>query len=211
MQDVIARPRGIIRVFLFVGFSVRIPYVQFGALLHPCHGRIVAAQLLRCECTDADERLARMHEVVIDDLRQLRQIDAIDISDGIAVFVDAAHTHLITPRRKPLKTVDAIDRPIGCLADAPGVISAERCSIQGSHPCAIFAGQKCIRARRVAERQCHPCFCTANNTAFRCKCYTRRIHAALIIAVIEAVGERDSELNARAEIALYFMRCPSSG
>ena len=129
MQDVITSPRGIICAFFLIRLGIRIPDVEFGSLLHPCHGGIVAAQLLRCECTDADERLARMHEVVIDDLRQLRPIDAIDISDGIAVFVDAAHTHLITPRRKALKTVDAIDRPIGCLVDAPRISTADRRTI----------------------------------------------------------------------------------
>ena len=129
MQDVITSPRGIIRTLFFVCLGVRIPDIEFGSLLHPCHGRIVATQLLRCECTDADERFARMHKIIVDDLRQLRPIDAIDISDGIAVFVDAAHTHLITPRRKALKTVDAIDRPIGCLVDAPRISTADRRTI----------------------------------------------------------------------------------
>ena len=209
VQDVIARPCGIICTLFLIRFAVWVPDVDLRSLLHPCHRRIVAAQLLRCKRADADERFTGVDEIVIDNLRELRPIDTIDIAHRGVVLCRAAHTHRVLSWRQILKTVDTIDCLVRRLADAPAVVVINRRPCEGFHPRSAAPHQKSIRPCHIAERQPHPFRITPDDAALRLERYTRPAHAAAGIAVVESIRQRNGQLEPCALIPLNLVRRPS--
>ena len=209
MQDVIARPCGIIRALLLVCLCVRIPDIDLRAFLYPCHRRIVATQLLGRKCADTDERLAGVNEIIVNDLRQLAPIDAIDMAHRGAALCRAAHTHLIPSWRQIFKTVDAIDCLVRCIDNIPVIFAAYRRTRQGFCPGTIFSRQESIRSCRITKGQPHPLRITPDDAALRLERYTRPAHAAAVVAVVESIRQRNSQLKPCALIPLNLVRRPS--
>ena len=150
-----------------------------------------------------------MDEVVVDDLRELAPIDAVDVADSAAVLPGAAHAHFVAPRRQILEAVDAVDCLIRRLTDiSPVLVRFDCCAADGFDPVAVPARQKCLRTCRIRKRQLHPFRHAADDTVGGLKHDACTAHAAAVVAVIEAVRQCHGQFNPPAIVSLHLMRRP---